>query len=88
MIGPKPKLIYIGDPMCSWCYGFSNELSFIVEEYEDTVEFEMIMGGLRPYNTETMIDLKDFLSHHWEDVAKASGKKFSRAKRLVTSVLF
>ena len=73
----KAKLIYIGDPMCSWCYGFTNELSKSIEELENKVEFEIIMGGLRPYNTEKMTELKSFLTHHWEEVHNRSGQEFS-----------
>jgi len=72
----KPKLIYVGDPMCSWCYGFSDELAGVVDHYED-MELEMVMGGLRPYNQQPMTQLKDFLVHHWEEVQKASGQEFS-----------
>ena len=73
----KATLIYVGDPMCSWCYGFEPELTEILKALNDEVDFELVMGGLRPYNKETMLDLKDFLTHHWEDVNKASGQKFS-----------
>jgi putative protein-disulfide isomerase len=73
---PKPKIIYVGDPMCSWCYGFSPELQKLKNHYGETLDFEMIMGGLRPYNTETMTDLKDFLTHHWQEVNAASGQPF------------
>jgi len=70
------KLIYVGDPMCSWCYGFSDELTKVVDHYPE-LELEIVMGGLRPYNTQSMADLKEFLSHHWEDVHKASAQEFS-----------
>lgn len=72
----EAKLIYVGDPMCSWCYGVSNEM-LAVKEHFDELPFEIVMGGLRPGNTQSMLDLKDFLSHHWEDVAKASGQEFT-----------
>lgn len=71
------KLIYVGDPMCSWCYGFSPELVEIVEAQKETLDLEIVMGGLRPYNKESMTDLKSFLTHHWEDVHQASGQEFS-----------
>jgi len=74
---PEAQLIYIGDPMCSWCYGIAEELRATKDHFADQVKFEMVMGGLRPYNTQTMADLKDFLSHHWSDVNKASGQKFN-----------
>lgn len=76
-VQPKPKLIYIGDPMCSWCYGISDELAQVKQHFDDEVDFEVVLGGLRPYNKETMADLKDFLTHHWVDVHKASGQEFN-----------
>lgn len=77
MAQSKPKLIYFGDPMCSWCYGFSPEMSEALDSLAEDVDFQLVMGGLRPYNTETMADLGDFLQHHWEDVNKRSGQPFS-----------
>jgi len=50
----KTTLIYVGDPMCSWCYGFGNEISTVISTLGDRVEVEAVMGGLRPYNTETI----------------------------------
>lgn len=49
----------------------------IVEAQEGHLELEVVMGGLRPYNQESMTDLKSFLTHHWEDVHKASGQRFN-----------
>lgn len=73
----KPRIIYVGDPMCSWCYGFSPELEALKKELGDTYDFEIVMGGLRPYNKETMYDLMDFLSQHWKEVSERSGQKFN-----------
>lgn len=73
----KAQLIYFGDPMCSWCYGFSPQISAALDSLSEDIDFQLVMGGLRPYNTETMVDLGDFLQHHWEDVNKRSGQPFS-----------
>ncbi|MGB0840012.1 MAG: DsbA family protein [Chitinophagales bacterium] len=72
----KPTLIYFGDPMCSWCYGFSPELSKVLEELSDTIDFEMVMGGLRPYGTQSMGELKSFLTHHWEEIGQLTNQSF------------
>jgi len=72
----KMKLIYVGDPMCSWCYGIANEWTEVVDHYKDA-EVELVMGGLRPYNDETIASMKDFLRGHWEEVNKRSGQEFS-----------
>ncbi|MFQ5523922.1 MAG: DsbA family protein, partial [Acidimicrobiia bacterium] len=38
------KLIYVGDPMCSWCWGFAPEIEDLADEYP----VEVVVGGLRP----------------------------------------
>lgn len=72
----NPVLIYIGDPMCSWCYGFAPEITELKEKLPQ-YEFKLIVGGLRPGGTETMAELGEFLSHHWQEVAERSGMPFN-----------
>ena len=76
MAQEKPTLIYIGDPMCSWCYGFSPELDNTMKELGDELTVRLILGGLRPYNDEKISDMKVFLQEHWEHVNEASGQNF------------
>ena len=68
----NPTIIYIGDPMCSWCYGFAPEITKVKEALPDH-EFKVVLGGLRPQGTETMADLGDFLEHHWKEIEKRTG---------------
>jgi putative protein-disulfide isomerase len=71
------KIIYFGDPMCSWCYGFAPQITALIDSYSDSFDFQLVMGGLRPGGTETIGQIGDFLRHHWEDVFKRSGQPFS-----------
>ncbi len=72
------KLIYIADPMCSWCYGFGPELTTLLNGIPDT-PLEIVLGGLRAYNPDLMDEkLKTSLLAHWEHVEEASGLPFSR----------
>jgi len=72
------KLIYIADPMCSWCYGFGKELSALVEHFPD-LSLEIVAGGLRPGGTEKLDETgKQFRLTHWERVEAASGLPFNR----------
>lgn len=71
------KIIYVGDPMCSWCYGFAPELEKVINKFNQEVEVEVVTGGLRPYFDQSIADMKDFLKGHWEDVNKASGQIFN-----------
>jgi len=72
--GEGSTLIYISDPMCSWCYGFAPEISEIKEAYPQ-YDFKVILGGLRPGGTETNKDLGSFLDHHWKEVEKRTWQK-------------
>ena len=73
----RVKLIYVGDPMCSWCYGIAPEWQKITTEYKDKLDIEYVMGGLRPYYEKPISEMKDFLSEHWEHVHQASDQPFN-----------
>jgi putative protein-disulfide isomerase len=74
------SLVYVGDPMCSWCYGFGVPLHKLLEQLPG-VPLAMVLGGLRAYNKEVMPDaLKATLHHHWEEVTKRSGKPFGKGQ--------
>ena len=74
--GQKDTLFYIGDPMCSWCYGFSSELDKVKSVMFD-IPFKIILGGLRANGTETFGELKEFLSEHWREVHLNTKQPFS-----------
>jgi len=67
--------------MCSWCWGISPQLNALHRySQEKASPFSLVMGGLRAgggdvWNTK----FKNFLKHHWEEVAKRSGQPFSDA---------
>ena len=72
------EIIYIGDPMCSWCWGISKEL-IKLRDYQDSTggNFKLVMGGLRPGGGDEWNDeFKGFLKHHWEEVYDRSGQSF------------
>lgn len=70
------KLIYIADPMCSWCYGFGPELNALVDGLQD-VPVDIVLGGLRPYTSEPMdAAQKAEIVSHWRKVADSSGLSF------------
>jgi len=73
------KLIYLADPMCSWCYGFGPELAKLLARRPEA-EVDVVMGGLRPYNTQPATDeFRAMIREHWVHVATASGLPFSDA---------
>jgi putative protein-disulfide isomerase len=71
------KIIYFGDPMCSWCWGISENISKLKAKYSKKFDFELVVGGLRSSGDEIWSDqLKDFLKHHWKQVNSISGQPF------------
>ncbi|MEP4380642.1 MAG: DsbA family protein [Alphaproteobacteria bacterium] len=74
------EIIYVGDPMCSWCWGFSPVLQKIVEKYDNTAPMRLVVGGLHAFDTDPMNDeYKARIKHHWEQVAEATGQPFNYA---------
>lgn len=72
------QIIYVGDPMCSWCYGLTDELEKLLEHYKNKFSFQLVMGGLRPGGTETLdSQMREMLRHHWHQVSERSGKEFN-----------
>lgn len=70
-------LIYVMDPMCSWCYGFAPVIKQLVQEQEGKLQFKLVMGGLRP-GTERPLEeqMKESIKHHWQDVEKITEQSF------------
>lgn len=76
------KLIYVGDAMCSWCYGFAAPLDALLADPQEAapLHLALVMGGLRPFTTEPITRTRaDELAGHWHRVAEASGQPFSVA---------
>jgi putative protein-disulfide isomerase len=72
------KLIFVGDPMCSWCYGFGKEMTSIVESMPD-LEVQVVLGGMAAGSTTVLDDAgKQFRLTHWARVEQMSGAEFNR----------
>jgi putative protein-disulfide isomerase len=71
-------LLYIADPMCSWCYGFSPVIAQVAENLAGYAPVRVVMGGLRPGETRPSRG-KDmqYLRDAWTHVAAASGQPFN-----------
>lgn len=70
-------LIYIGDPMCSWCYGFGPELAALLKAIPN-VKLDFVMGGLRAHGQDRVTpQFREFIHQHWHQVHEASGLPFN-----------
>src|SRR3954451_16005603 len=72
------KLIFVGDPMCSWCYGFSKEMASVIDSTPE-MELQIVLGGMGAGSTQVLDDAgKRFRLAHWARVQQASGAEFNR----------
>ena len=72
------NLLYVTDPMCSWCWGFSPVIDALRDHYSEGLPVYLLMGGLRPRINEPMNDsMKTELKEHWEHVQKKTGQSFN-----------
>lgn len=73
-------LVYFADPMCSWCWGFEPVITGLIEHFGSRLPIELVIGGLRPGNTEPMSDaMKRDIREHWELVERRTGQPFDYA---------
>ncbi len=74
---PDKRILYIADPMCSWCWGFSPVIGAIAEAAAGRAWIKVVVGGLRPGTTEPMVErAKAAVRHHWEQVLAETGQPF------------
>jgi putative protein-disulfide isomerase len=68
------KLIYVGDPMCSWCWGFAPEIESLADDYP----VEVVVGGLRPGPSAQPLEdrMAAFLADHWVEINGRTGQPF------------
>jgi len=69
------EIIYVGDPMCSWCWGIAPELDEVVTNRSD-IAFRVVVGGLHPGGPRVDDRLAAMLAHHWHQVEDRSGQPF------------
>jgi len=74
----QKELIFVLDPMCSWCWGFAPVIDALLRTRSDQYRFSLVVGGLRtkgemPWNETS----KEYLKGHWAQVAQRTGQLFS-----------
>lgn len=73
----SPHMLYIADPMCSWCYGFAPVIEGLAAHFGERLPVRIIVGGLRSGNTKPMTQSdKDYISSAWTRVNAATGQPF------------
>lgn len=68
------RLIYVMDPMCSWCWGFAPVIDAIQLAFAQ-LPLHLVAGGLRPGVADPMTDsARQALTEHWQAVRNNTGQ--------------
>lgn len=75
----KPILYYVHDPMCSWCWGFSQSLNKLLAGLPEDVSVQRLLGGLAPDNDSAMPEsMQEYIKSNWSRIEdKIKGVKFN-----------
>lgn len=78
--GADREILFVADPMCSWCWGFAPVMAEIETLCAGRARVTPVMGGLRPLTPAPMTDAdKTEIRHHWEQVHERTGQPFDFA---------
>lgn len=73
----KPKILYIFDPMCGWCFGFGTVMNKLQAELKDSFDFDVISGGMVVGDREGPIgNFAEYILGAYHRVEEYSGVKF------------
>ena len=74
----KNTLIYVHDPMCSWCWGFEPVRRKLFEAIAPNMQIKRLLGGLAPDSDEPMPEsMQQMLQQTWGRVSQLTGAAFN-----------
>ena len=74
------ELLYVADPMCSWCYGFRRPLGAVRPELAPDVALRLVMGGLAPDDERPMDEAtRAHVQRAWRAVERRTGARFDHS---------
>ena len=72
-----PIVFYCYDAYCGWCYGFSNVIKQIAENYKNQLQFEVLSGGMiLPEKPVAIGVTANYILKAYKQVEELTGVKF------------
>ena len=73
----KDQVVYVYDPLCGWCYGFSNVITKLQENYQSKIDFTVLSGGMMMGSREEPISvMADYIKGAYKTVEQKCGVTF------------
>ena len=74
----KNTLIYVHDPMCSWCWGFERVRRQLFETVASDIQVKRLLGGLAPDSDQPMPEsMQQMLQQTWGRISQLTGASFN-----------
>lgn len=76
----KATVIYVFDPICGWCYGFSSVITEFFKKNKEEYNFQVVSGGMMTGSRiGTINDVAPFIKTGYRKVENTTGVQFGRA---------
>jgi len=71
-------LLYIHDPMCSWCWGYQSVWQNLLQNMPENISVTYVLGGLAQDSDEPMTeDTQLAIQTHWRRIQDELGTEFN-----------
>ena len=83
------RLVYLMDPMCSWCWGFAPVLAALAERAQAAgVPVHLVVGGLRRETQRLDASGRARILGYWRAVEEATGQPFDLERGLPAGLIY
>ncbi|WP_277372110.1 DsbA family protein [Pseudomonas sp. AA-38] len=82
------RLLYVMDPMCSWCWGFAPVVEALAEQAAAGVPLQIVVGGLR--RDQVAVDAAARVRYlgYWQAVNASTGQLFDFERGLPEGLVY
>jgi putative protein-disulfide isomerase len=86
---PMARLVYVMDPMCSWCWGFAPVVEALAGQARQAgVAMHLVAGGLRRESQVLDQRGRDRIHTHWQAVHETTGQPFDLQGGLPDNLIY
>lgn len=83
------RLLYVMDPMCSWCWGFAPVVEELASQAARAgVRLDWVVGGLRQEHSPLSTAARERILAHWQAVNASTGQTFNFAQALPEGLVY
>lgn len=75
----SPVIYYCYDAYCGWCYGFSKVITQVAQECKDTLQFDVLSGGMiMPEEPRHFAPMAKYIQTAYKQVEETTGVTFGK----------